>query len=288
MKFLVTGAGGQLGKGWQRILENHPAHEFVALNRQELDICDPDSIARAFHTHKPRVCINAAAYTHVDLAETQHEQAFRGNVLGPKLLAEACGQFGTQMVHYSTDYVFSGELTDRESYKNGYPEEAPTNPVNRYGATKLEGEQAVEGVLPSALIARVSWLCGRNGNNFVKAIINRAKSLGQLKVVNDQFGVPSFVPDIIEQTFYLIHSKNSGLYHLGSEGCITWYDFAQRILEYAQLNVPIEAVDSSAFPTKAKRPHFSKLSTRKLEATGMPVPSWEIGCKTLVSHLIQA
>lgn len=288
MKFLVTGAGGQLGKGWQRILENHPVHEFVALNRQELDICDPESIAKAFHTHKPGVCINTAAYTHVDLAETEHEQAYRGNVLGPKLLAEACAQYGIQMVHYSTDYVFSGKRNDREIYTNGYPEDASTNPVNRYGATKLEGEQAVEGVLPSALIARVSWLCGRDGNNFVKAILNRAKSLGQLKVVNDQFGVPSFVPDIIEQTLYLLHAKNTGLYHLGNEGCITWYDFAQRILEDAQLNVPIEAVDSSAFPTKAKRPHFSKLSTRKLEATGMPVPSWEIGCKTLVSHLIQA
>lgn len=288
MKFLITGAGGQLGRGWQRSLESHPIDEFIALNRQELDICNPETIRKVFTEYKPDVCINTAAYTHVDKAEKEHDEAYRGNVLGPQLLAEACAQRGIQLVHYSTDYVFSGKLSDREIYNNGYPEEAPTNPVNQYGASKLAGEKVVVSALPSALIARVSWLCGLDGNNFIKSIIHGAKSFGQLKVVNDQFGIPSFVPYIIEQTRFLLQSRNSGLYHLGSKGCITWYDFAKKIIEYAQLNVPIEAVDCSTFPTQAQRPYFSKLSTSKLEATGMSVPSWEIGCKTLVSDLIKA
>jgi dTDP-4-dehydrorhamnose reductase len=285
MKLLVTGSGGQLGNGWQRSLKDHSSIDYVALNREALDICDEASIAKALDSHKPDVCVNTAAYTQVDKAETQTEEAYRGNVLGPKLLAEACAVRGIQLVHYSTDYVFSGKLTDREIFEDGYPEDAPTNPVNNYGATKLEGEQAVLKALPSALVLRVSWLCGLDGTNFVKAIINRAKTLGELKVVNDQFGVPSFVPDVVEQSLFLIQYKQSGLFHLGSGGCTSWYNFAKKIVEYAQLDVPVEAVGSSAFPTVAKRPHFSKLATKRLNDLGMPIYSWEIGCKTLVSAL---
>ena len=285
MKFLVTGSGGQLGNGWQRSLKERSTDDFIALDRGELDICNAESIAKALDMHEPDVCVNTAAYTQVDKAETQTEEAYLGNVLGPKLLAEACAARGIQMVHYSTDYVFSGKLTDRELFEEGYPEDAPTDPINRYGATKFEGEQAVLKALPSALVLRVSWLCGLDGNNFVKAIINRAKTMGQLRVVNDQFGVPSFVPDVVEQSLFLIHHKQFGLFHLGSDGCISWYDFAKRIMEDAQVDIPIEAVDSSAFPTVAKRPHFSKLATKKLSDLGMPIHSWEIGCKTLVSAL---
>lgn len=285
MKFLVTGSGGQLGNGWQRSLKDRFTDDFIALDRGGLDICDAESIAKALDMHEPDVCVNTAAFTQVDKAETQTEEAYLGNVLGPKLLAEACAARGIQMVHYSTDYVFSGKLTDRELFEEGYPEDAPTDPINRYGATKFEGEQAVFKALPSALVLRVSWLCGLDGNNFVKAIINRAKTMGQLRVVNDQFGVPSFVPDVVEQSLFLIHHKQFGLFHLGSDGCISWYDFAKRIMEDAQVDIPIEAVDSSAFPTVAKRPHFSKLATKKLSDLGMPIHSWEIGCKTLVSAL---
>jgi len=285
MKFLVTGSGGQLGNGWQRSLKERSKDHFVALDRGGLDICDAESIAKALDMHAPDVCVNTAAYTQVDKAETQTEEAYLGNVLGPKLLAEACAAREIQMVHYSTDYVFSGKLTDREIFEEGYPEDAPTDPINRYGATKFEGEQAVLEALPTALVLRVSWLCGLDGNNFVKAIINRAKTIGQLRVVNDQFGVPCFVPDVVEQSLFLIHHKQSGLFHLGSDGCISWYDFAKRIMEDAQVDIPIEAVDSSAFPTVAKRPHFSKLATKRLNDLGMPIHSWEIGCKTLVSAL---
>ena len=285
MKFLVTGFGGQLGNGWQRSLKDRSTDDFIALDRGGLDICDAESIAKALDMHEPDVCVNTAAFTQVDKAETQTEEAYLGNVLGPKLLAEACAVRGIQLVHYSTDYVFSGKLTDRELFEEGYPEDAPTDPINRYGATKFEGEQAVLKALPSALVLRVSWLCGLDGNNFVKAIINRAKTMGQLRVVNDQFGVPSFVPDVVEQSLFLIHHKQFGLFHLGSDGCISWYDFAKRIMEDAQVDIPIEAVDSSAFPTVAKRPHFSKLATKKLSDLGMPIHSWEIGCKTLVSAL---
>ena len=288
MKFLITGASGQLGRGWQRNLEGHTTNEFIALNRQELDICNPESIRKVFTEYQPDVCINTAAYTHVDKAEKEYDQAYKGNVLGPQLLAEACAHRGIQLVHYSTDYVFSGKLSDRDIYNDGYPEEAPTDPVNQYGASKLAGEKAVESALPSALIVRVSWLSGIEGNNFVKAIINRANSLGKLSVVNDQYGVPCFVPDIVDQSLFLIQNKHVGIYHLGSKGCISWYDFAEKIIEYSNLNVPIEVVESSRFPTQAKRPHFSKLSTSKLEATGMAIHSWEIGCKTLVSELIKA
>ena len=178
MKFLITGASGQLGRGWQRNLEGHTTNEFIALNRQELDICNPESIRKVFTKYKPDVCINTAAYTHVDKAEKEYYQAYRGNVLGPQLLAEACAHRGIQLVHYSTDYVFSGKLSDWDIYNDGYPEEAPTDPVNQYGASKLAGEKAVLSALPSALIVRVSWLSGIEGNNFVKAIINRANSLG--------------------------------------------------------------------------------------------------------------
>ncbi len=311
MKIAISGSEGQLGLAWQAYLSGdlnvsntipstvYPGYfesiiskhvvtgeiVWIPLNRTQFDLSKPELVEKVLDRYKPDILVNTAAYTKVDQAEEEKAIALEINAEGVAILAKACKKRGIRLIHYSTDYVFPGEVEDAHLYPQGYPESASTNPINVYGETKLKGEQALLNIGGDFLILRVSWLCGFHGNNFLKTIIHRANTQGHLKVVNDQIGVPTFTEEVVRHTLELIQLNIKGLYHLGSKGVISWYDFAKQILEYSEVNIPLEAVTSDAFPTKAKRPMFSKLSTSKLEELGIEVRPWQNACKRVVSSL---
>jgi dTDP-4-dehydrorhamnose reductase len=285
MRFLITGCKGQLGQQWVHFLEAIKA-EYTAYDSRTLDITDPQKLRDIIARDNPQVMINCAAYTKVDQAEDDKERADLINHASLENLAKQCAKHSIKLVHYSTDYVFSGEAQDREKFPNGYPENAATNPINHYGKSKLKGEQAIQQSDAQHLILRVSWLCGAYGNNFVKTMLRLAQDRDSLSVVNDQFGVPTFCSAVVEQTMKLLENKAEGIFHLGSEGIISWYDFARRIFELSGVEVQLKEVSSSEFKTKAKRPHFSKLNTTKVEqALNESGLHWESGLVQLLKTI---
>jgi dTDP-4-dehydrorhamnose reductase len=276
---------GQLGKQWVHFLEALKA-EYTAYDSRTLDITDPQKLRDIIARDNPQVMINCAAYTKVDQAEDDKDRADLINHASLENLAKQCAKHSIKLVHYSTDYVFSGEAQDREKFPNGYPENAATNPINHYGKSKLKGEQAIQQSDAQHLILRVSWLCGAYGNNFVKTMLRLAQDRDSLSVVNDQFGVPTFCSAVVEQTMKLLENKEEGVFHLGSEGIISWYDFARRIFELSGVEVQVKEVSSSEFKTKAKRPHFSKLNTTKVEqALNAKSLHWETGLDQLLKTI---
>ncbi len=264
MKYLITGAGGQLGSELQESeLFNQPGSLF--LTSSELDITDFDKTKSILKDQKPDIIINCAAYTAVDRAEDETEKAFLVNSQAVKNLAEAALKINALLVHFSTDYVFPGLKSDRTKYPDGYPENAESDPLNIYGKSKLNGEQAIQNSGCRYLILRVSWLCGKHGNNFIKTMLRLAESRNELQVVDDQWGSPTFVHDLIPALYYLINHRKTGLFHFTTAGIINWFDFASAIFEITNKEVSIRAVSSDKFKQKAKRPAFSKLSIKKMK-----------------------
>lgn len=286
MKYLISGAGGQLGREWVRLLdESTGGDEFTALKHSDFDITDRDSIKKTIKHEKPDVLINCAAYTDVDGAENDREKADLINHTAVKNLAEECADAGIKLVHYSTDYVFPGKEEDGQTYPDGYPEDAETDPVNVYGKTKLAGEQALKQATDDYLLIRVSWLCGSDGKNFVKTMLRLGSERNEVSVVDDQTGSPAFTFDVVEKTRELIQKGKTGTYHISSDGKITWADFAEEIFEQAGMDVTVNRVTSEEFKTVAKRPAFSLLSKRKIADEGLtPVP-WKSGLSELLNRL---
>ena len=285
MRLLITGCSGQLGQEWVHYLDSMKI-PFTAYNSKTLDITDPEALESTLDNDAPDVVINCAAYTKVDQAEEEKELALLINHNAVEHLATACRDRDIKLVHFSTDYVFSGESIDREKFPNGYPEQAETRPVNFYGVSKLKGEESIQKTEVDYLILRVSWLCGAYGNNFVKTMLRLAKERESLSVVNDQFGVPTFCTQVVNQTLKLIEQNQRGVFHLGSAGIISWYQFALRIFELSGVDVNVKEVSSNEFKTKAKRPHFSKLNTSKadqiLQSDSL---HWEAGLKQILKAI---
>lgn len=261
--YLITGASGQLGTEWKRALENAGAN-FTAVDSNELDITDRTAVSEFIRYLEPDVLINCAAYTNVDEAEDPDSANEVVNHAGVRNLAEACAQTGTLLVHYSTDYVFSGAIDDRQRYPNGYPEDAPLRPINAYGKSKLRGEEAVRESGAHHLIIRISWLCGSYGKNFLKTMLTLGSKRDELTVVNDQIGSPTFTFDVVDFTQKLITLNETGIYHLQCNETVSWFDFARMIFCEAGMDTKVMPVDSSAYPVKAVRPVFSKMDTSKL------------------------
>ncbi len=285
MRYLITGCNGQLGQQWVHFLKVKKA-DYTAYDSKMLDISDAKKLQDILAQDNPQVVINCAAYTKVDQAEDEKKQAELINHLAVENLARYCAEQTIKLVHYSTDYVFSGEEDDREKYPNGYPEDAATDPVNHYGETKLSGELAIKQSGATFLILRVSWLCGSFGNNFVKTMLHLAQERDLLSVVNDQFGVPTFCSAVVEQTMNLLEIQQEGIFHLGSDGIISWYEFARRIFELTSVDVQLKEVSSTEFKTKAKRPYFSKLNTTKVEKVlNSPSLNWETGLVQLLKTI---
>ncbi len=264
MNYLILGHKGQLGAEWCHYLEQ-AGIPFISADSDTVDITSEKQVRAVMERHHPDIVVNCAAYTDVDGAETETDINDRVNHKGPGILAAACARSGALLVQYSTDYIFSGRLEDKQRYPSGYPEDARPDPVNEYGLAKLRGEEAIRASGADFLIIRVSWLCSSRGKNFLKTMLRLGREKPLLKVVNDQFGAPTFTFDVVDGTQKLIEKAQKGTFHLSSDGIITWYDFASHILKQAGINTKVEPVPSEAFPVKAARPHFSKLGTARFE-----------------------
>jgi dTDP-4-dehydrorhamnose reductase len=247
-------------------------HEFVHPSPEELDLTNPESVAKVaagdFGTFD--WCINCAAYTFVDKAETEQQLAHEVNALGPSYLAKACAISGVKLLHVSTDFVFDGEGT------RPYLENDPTNPLGAYGRTKWEGEQAVLAGHPNSIIARTAWLYGPNGNSFPKTMIRAWEAGKTLRVVGDQVGCPTYTADLARVLCELVE-KNAfpGIYHTTGPDSMSWHEFAMLTLEeWANVNgkptpAPIESIRTEDWPTPTKRPKYSVLSFAKTAALGI-------------------
>ena len=287
MKILLLGASGQLGQEWQLRLDRR-SEDYIILpyTSTQLDITHYREVSDELRDRKPNVVINCAAYTNVDGAEENRQLAQKVNVEAVLYLAELSKELEFKLIHYSTDYVFPGDQLDRQEFPNGYPETHRADPINWYGKTKWEGEQAVRNTTGNHLIIRLSWLCGQFGQNFVKTMLKLGRERDKIEVVNDQFGSPTFSENVVTNCLNLLGSGSTGTFHVTSKGIITWYDFARSIFTKSGIDVNLIPVSSEAFPTKAKRPHFSKLDTEKLEVvSGSEIIDWEEGLQVLLAQL---
>ena len=272
MKILVSGANGQLGKELTRMLDTGFAEigeipytlknaEVIKADIDDLDITNINATISFIENIKPQVIINCSAFTNVDLCETERDTAFRVNSLGPRNLAIAAQKVNAKLIHISTDYVFNGDGNEP------YCEYDSCNPQSIYGKTKYLGEQYVREFCPKYFIVRTSWLYGYEGNNFVKTIMKLAKEKESIKVVNDQRGNPTNANDLAYHILKLIDSNEYGIYHCTGSGECSWYDFACKIVEYANISCEVAPCTTSEFPRPAKRPSYSSLDNMMLRNT---------------------
>jgi dTDP-4-dehydrorhamnose reductase len=272
MVVLVTGSLGQLGQSLQFIANNYPEITFVFCVSKQLDITNLENCVEVFSQYQPNFCINTAAYTAVDKAESETEKAFAINVTGAKNLAEVSKQFNTVLLHISTDFVFDGN-------KNSpYTEEDLPNPTGVYGQTKLDGEKAVQAIWEKHFIIRTSWVYSQFGNNFMKTMLRLASERDTISVVNDQIGTPTNAVDLANALIKIINSNSNafGIYNFSNEGICSWYDFAKKIFEINNIMINLLPIPSSSFPTPAKRPSYSVLDKSKIKtAFNLSIKSWE-------------
>jgi len=285
MVVLVTGANGQLGQSLQFIAKHYPEIHFIFCSSSDLDITNLESCQAVFLKIKPNYCINAAAYTAVDKAESEPEKANLINVIGPKNLAVVCKEFSSVLLHISTDFVFDG------SKNIPYNETDIPNPTGVYGQTKLDGEKAIQAVFENYYIIRTSWVYSRFGNNFMKTMLRLASERDSISVVNDQIGTPTNAVDLAECLVKIIcHTElvevqqpttdNFGVYNFSNEGQCSWYDFAKEIFKINKIEIDLKPIPTSSFPTPAKRPKYSVLDKTKIKSTfGLEIKNWELSLK---------
>ena len=285
---LVIGSNGQLGRQMQKTLTVQNK-AFAAFDYPDIDITQPDSIDKLIKATKPKTIINCAAYTNVDQAESNEETAFSVNALGPKFLAQACSNNEIDLVHISTDYVFSGEPILENGLPRPYVEEDVCNPATAYGRTKLAGELFVREYCDRLYLLRTAWLYG-DGHNFVKTMLRLAETKDVVHVVNDQIGSPTSAVDLAEAISALIGSGEYGLYHATCEGQCSWYDFARKIFELKDKTITTIAVSSEEYsrkyPSAAPRPKWSVLENVSLKRIGKNVfRDWEDSLKEYLQNI---
>lgn len=272
MVVLVTGASGQLGESLQFIAPNYPEITFYFYNSSTLNITDLENCKTIFAQVKPNFCINTAAYTAVDKAESEPEKAHLVNVLGSENLAQVCKEFDTILVHISTDFVFDGNAS------KPYTEEDVPNPTGVYGKTKLDGEKAIQQIWDKHFIIRTSWVYSQFGNNFMKTMLRLGTERDSLSVVNDQVGTPTNAVDLAEVLVKIIlkNSDQYGIYNFSNEEECSWYDFARKIFEINKIKIELHAIPTTSYPTPAKRPAFSVLDKNKIKKVfDVEVLNWE-------------
>ncbi|MGV9002540.1 dTDP-4-dehydrorhamnose reductase [Flavobacterium sp.] len=284
MVVLVTGSSGQLGQSLQFIAPNHPEIEFIFCDSKTLDITDFSNCEAVFTKYKPDYCINTAAYTAVDKAESEPEKAFTINVTGPKNLAKVCKIYKTTLLHLSTDFVFDG------TKGSPYNEEDVANPSSIYGQTKLQGEQQIQAILLNYFIIRTSWVYSQFGNNFMKTMLRLASEKDSLSVVNDQIGTPTNAVDLAEVLITMIlkdqkseiFNLQSKIFNFSNDGQCSWYDFAKKIFEINNISINLLPIPTSSFPTPAKRPKNSVLDKNKIKRVfDVEVNNWEESLKII-------
>jgi len=281
---LVTGGNGQLGRSLQTISTDYSNYQFIFTTRDELDLSNSSSITQYFQQHQFDLIINCAAYTAVDKAEEEQALADAINHLAVKQLAEISQQQQSLFIHISTDYVYDGR------HYQPYLETHPTDPQNIYGSSKLKGEQAIQAIASNAIIIRTSWVYSEFGNNFVKTMLRLGQEREQLNVIFDQIGSPTYARDLargILKTIPLIHdNKGVSVYHFSNEGVCSWYDFAQTIFELSHINCVLTPIETKAYPTPAKRPHFSVLNKAKIRKKfNLTIPYWKDSLRTCLQIL---
>ncbi len=285
--FLIIGKAGQVGSAFTELL---PGATFI--DYPEIDLTKPKEAESIISKHNPKVIINAAAYTAVDKAEEEKDFAFKINGESPGLIARYCAQKGIIFIHYSTDYVFPG------SGEKPWKEDDKTGPLNIYGESKLAGDEAVVKAGGKYLIFRTSWVYDHQGKNFLKTMLRVGKEREQLKIVNDQTGAPTYALHIAKYTLEALNKATSsgkfpnGIYNLCNSQFTTWYGFATKIFELAgkkgmKLKVKeVLPINSSEYPTPAKRPHNSRLDLTKLRNTfGIDMPSWDTALKSCMERI---
>lgn len=296
MKILLFGKGGQVGWELQRSLA--PLGEIVALDHDSTDYCgnfaNLAGLVDTVREVKPDLIVNAAAHTAVDKAESEPELARSLNALAPGVLAQEAARLGAWLVHYSTDYVFDG------SGSRAWTETDAPAPLSVYGRTKLEGEQLIQAAGARHLIFRTSWVYAARGGNFAKTMLRLAQERERLTVIDDQMGAPTGAELLADVTAHAIRQVlrrpvDGGIYHLAAAGETSWHGYANHVLTQAKLLQPTLAmkatevlpVPSSAFPTPARRPHNSRLDTRKLEAAfGLSLPAWQQGVSRMLAEIL--
>ena len=265
-KILITGAKGQLGTELAKLLP-----EAILTDVADLDITNAQAVNDFVSSHDVGTIINAAAYTAVDKCEDEEEFAFKINVDGPRNLAMT----GAKIIHISTDYVFDG------TGHLPYTEDDDPAPTSAYGRTKLAGEWQILDNAKIGVVIRTAWLYSPYGNNFVKTMRKLGSEKDELNVVVDQIGTPTYAADLAKAIVKIIpqmNEQNKGIYHFTNEGVCSWYDFATEIMAMSGLNCKVNAIPSSAYPTKAKRPHYSVLSKQKIKQTfGVEIEHWRKG-----------
>ncbi len=256
---LVTGANGQLGKCIQKRANQHDDLTFHFYDAKKLNITSNESISEVFESLDFDYCINCAAFTNVELAEKEPEQAYKINAEGVKNLALSCKQYGICLIHISTDYVFDGKK------KTPYEVKDQTNPINAYGKSKLKGEQYIQEIAEKYFILRTSWLYSEFGNNFYKAILKKAKEGENLTVTDDQKGCPTNANNLAKFIIKLINSDSNKyeILHFTDGEVMTWYDFAQRILSENNLLDKVKLDKAENYRTFAARPKYSVLKLQK-------------------------
>jgi len=259
-RIIVTGANGQLGKEIQVLSASYPEFDFVFLSRADLPINDVEKVQDFFQNIQPSFCINCAAYTAVDKAESEKEAAFLMNAESVGILASACKKFHCKFIHISTDYVFDG------SSSIPLKEDEATNPISVYGESKLKGETLALKENDETVIIRTSWVYSEFGNNFVKTMIRLMNERESINVVNDQIGSPTYAADLADAILSIISSEKfvPGVYNYSNEGKISWFDFAIAIKEMIGSNCKVNPIPTSQYPTPAKRPHYSLLDKTKI------------------------
>lgn len=281
-KIVVTGSTGQVGLELQALALQYPQYTFVFTDRESMPLDNTERIVAVLDALQPDCIINAGAYTAVDRAESEALLADVINHQAVRVLGAWCEANASRLVHISTDYVFDG------SSHVPLQEEAPTNPINVYGATKRKGEEALALVHPEGIVIRTSWVYSRFGTNFVKTMCRLMQERESIRVVKDQIGSPTHAADLAQVIMEMIVHKQwkGGIYHYSNEGEISWYDFACTIRELNGFACVVQPIASSAFATAAKRPAYSLLDKRKIKKEyQITVPNWIDSLKKMLATL---
>ena len=287
---MVLGSGGQLGQEF-KYLHAHGSWRWQPcfFDHRQADLEHPGQISSLIREYKPAIIINAAAYTAVDRAESEPDQAMRINGLGPSRLAEVCANEDIFLIHFSTDYVYHNGLT------RPLREDDPVHPQSVYARTKLSGEQAVRVIQPESMVLRTSWVYSRYGQNFVKTMLRLGREKSEIRVVDDQMGSPTWARDLAGAVLRIINDHGgdlrpfAGVYNYSNEGECSWYVFAKEIFREAGLTVRVLAIPTTDYPTPAIRPPYSVLDKTKFKATfRLTIPAWQDSLKACLPELLHA
>jgi dTDP-4-dehydrorhamnose reductase len=281
MKILVTGANGQLGNCIRDAAQQHPGLDFYFADKEMIDIDDVNSVEHFFKNNEFDYCVNTAAYTNVETAESHKKEAFLTNAEGAKHIAQVCSKNDTILIHISTDYVFDGKKD------TPYTENDQVNPINVYGASKLKGEQYIRDICDKFFIFRTSWLYSQYGHNFLNSMLRFADEQRDLSITTEQIGTPTNANDLAGAIIATMISRNEnyGVYHFSNKGGATWYDFAKAIFSFSEQLENLKLEKTKHYRTFAERPSYSILDKTKFANNfTYPLVDWQDSLKKIIEN----